>query len=146
MSWFTPPSPYLKNDLDVTRQALALEQSARERLEREHAILQAQFEWLTTHVNRLEAERQVLLERVMGLTLPSPTFEYRRGASPVVSSPPNKLSDANTPPQNVPLTDEYATSIPALQVLGSTFEDVGDEQASALGISHGPAGDLQYRR
>lgn len=107
-------------------------------LERQLATTQANFEWLSAHVNRLEAERSTLLSRVLHLQLPAPEIVRDHTAAPP------------TPTQNriagVPVEDDYANSIPALQAMQNAFEDMGDEAASALGIVHDRAGNVVHTR
>jgi hypothetical protein len=100
------------------------------------AALRASFEWLTQHVNRLERERAVLLQRVLGVTLPVP--EIGR------ASEPDRVGVA-TPP-TAPTQPDYSTTIAGLQALGAAFEDVGDELAAQLGLRHDEFGNVRSTR
>lgn len=105
-------------------------------LERQLATAQAHVDWLSAHVNRLEGERSTLLSRVLQIQLPAPEI-VRDHAPP-------------TPAQNriagVPIEDDYGNSIPALQASQNSFDDVGDEAASALGIVHDRMGNVVHTR
>lgn len=115
-------------------------QSAKERerelkLTEQLAQLRSSFEWLTTHVNRLERERAELFARVLNLQLPAMSLE--REPQPSIS--PNQVVGR-------PAEDSYENSIPALQAAGGLFEDVGDEAASRLGVGHDDMGNVKWTR
>lgn len=99
-------------------------------------VAQTNFDWLAAHVNRLEAERSQLLSRVLAISFPAPEI--------VRDTPPP------TPTQSrfagVPVEDEYANSIPAVQAMQNAFDDIGDEAASTLGIIHDRQGHVVHTR
>ena len=81
------------------------------------ASAQTTVDWLRTRVNQLEKERAVLLREVTHLNIPIPEIAT---PGPVMS-----------------------TAVPAsLQM--PNFEDIGDDAASKLGITHNDAGELEY--
>lgn len=118
-------------------QALS-EQLGKLKAERDQLVaLKASFEWLTNHVNRLETERNLLTQRVLGMNLPPMQLER------VPDDPP-------TPTQSRivgrPREDDYASSIPAAQAMQTIFEDIGDDAAKEQGIEHDEAGNVVYTR
>lgn len=111
------------------------EQHASElRLMQQLSQLQSSFEWLTTHVNRLERERAELFARVLNLQLPAMTLERQKEES----TSPSQI--AGTP------GDSYENTIPALQAVGGLFEDVGDDAAARMGIQHDGMGNVKWTR
>lgn len=114
---------------------------ARERivqLERLDAAHTATIEWLRTHVNRLETERNILTAERLRVLYPTPAI----------------LREAKTPDDGAgqavidrPVSREAPEdSIPMRQFVGSLLEDVGDDMAGRLGITNdNPEGVLQAR-
>lgn len=98
------------------------------------ASMQATQDWLTTHVNRLEAERRVLTEARLGLVLSQPVIERREPDEPTPPVDPGSMH--GTPHDALPLA----------QLMAASMEDVGDEQAAMLGASHDAHGNLVYTR
>ena len=85
-------------------------------LKEEVISLRATLDWMRVRLTQLEHERAVLISNYMGITVTAPRFEKA----------PQK-SDFNHPLQSMP-----------------SFEDVGDEEASRLGVGHNPDGTLHY--
>lgn len=85
-------------------------------LRTENAKHQVTIDWLRNRVNHLEKERAVLMRERTGLTIPIPEIAHTTG---------NRMS----------------TTAPAMP----TFEDVGDDLAAELGITHNDSGELVYR-
>lgn len=91
------------------------------------ASLEATQAWLMQHVNRLEHERRLLTEARLGLQFPQPTLARERETDPAEVT-------HGLPPSSMPLA----------QMLAASMEDVGDEAARALGLSHDASGQLAY--
>lgn len=91
---------------------------------------QASIQWLQATVNQLQAERAVLLERVLGLHLPAPTIVRSPGAIPptVATSAPVAAAAAAAEPFD----------------LVAAFEDMGDEAAKQQGVGLTPDGFVTY--
>jgi hypothetical protein len=99
------------------------------------ASMQATQDWLTSHVNRLEHERQILVQARLGLSMPMPIIERQE---PGVETPPG------TDPGSVHgMPDE---SVAFSQMLASGLDDVGDDQAARMGIGHDAQGMLVYKQ
>lgn len=98
------------------------------------AAMQATQDWLTTHVNRLENERRILTEARLGLSLPQPIIEK-------VSEQPESIEPDRETMRGIP-----HDSVPLAQMMAASLEDVGDEAAAALGITHDPHGFVQYKQ
>jgi len=81
------------------------------------ASAQTTVDWLRTRVNQLEKERAVLLREVTHLNIPIPEI-----------APAGPAMSAAVPP--------------SLQM--PNFEDMGDDAAGRLGITHNDAGELEY--
>lgn len=101
------------------------------------AAMQATQDWLTTHVNRLENERRILTEARLGLLMPQPIIERVRAEE-------NQTHDPGLDPGAVHGTPDE--SIPLAQMLASSLEDIGDDQAQRMGIGHDAQGMLVYRQ
>lgn len=84
-----------------------------------NAQLLTSIDWLRAKVNQLEKERVVLLRETTKLSFP--LVEIAR------EHPTNSMSVTIPPGMALP-----------------TFEDVGDDAANQLGISHDAAGEIQY--
>lgn len=105
-------------------------------LEQRLAVAQTNFDWLAAHVNRLEAERSQLLQRVLRIQLPAPEI--------VRDNPPPTPTQSRI--AGVPVEDDYSNSIPALQAMQNAFDDLGDDAASTLGIIHDRLGNVVHTR
>lgn len=101
--------------------------------------LQSSFTWLTEHVNRLERERAELMARVLAVSFPAMSID-RTGPADAAPTP------TQTRIVGRPVEDDYGNSIPALQAVGALFEDVGDEQAAALGARHDAMGNVTWTK
>jgi hypothetical protein len=95
-------------------------------------MLLATQSWLTTHVNRLEHERNILTQARLGLSFPVPVIEREEQAPPGID--PGSVH--GTPDESIPLA----------QAMAATMEDVGDDQARALGMEHDELGHVIYKR
>ena len=78
--------------------------------------------WLMLRVTAMEKERAVLIERMFGVKIPVPEI------SPAPSELPNPFG------QSGPLND-----------LANLFNDMSDEDAQRLGISHDAEGRVVYK-
>lgn len=94
------------------------------------------LQWLTTFVNRLETEREILTRERLHVIFPRTEIAFDK-AENIKGKPTVALDE--TPERQ----DE--TSVPIQQILGSSLEDVGDELAARLGLAHSPAGELVYK-
>jgi hypothetical protein len=77
------------------------------------------IDWMRHRINALEKERTVLVMKVAGISLPTPE---------IVATRPGTLS--GTPEMHIP----------------ASMEDVGDDEAVRLGISHDDDGTLIYKK
>jgi len=89
---------------------------------------QASIQWLQATVNQLQAERAVLLERVLGLHLPAPTIVRSPGAIPPTVATSAPVAAAAAEPFD----------------LVAAFEDMGDEAAKQQGVGLTPDGFVTY--
>ena len=93
-----------------------------------HAAIQQQnFDWIANHVNRLEAERATLLDRLLQLGVAAPVI----GRTPV---PP--LHALGIPLTDRPENEEPGMAATAMQA--GSFEDMGDLAAATFGVRHDP--------
>jgi hypothetical protein len=99
-------------------------------LERQNATLQTSVQWLQATVNQLQAERAILLERVLGLNLPVPTIVQTPGT-------PESARHNQRTQRHV---DEPAEPFD----LVAAFEDMGDEDAKKHGVDLTPDGFVTY--
>ncbi len=113
-------------------EALAVANERTRMAEAKLSAMQATQDWLTSHVNRLEHERGLLTQARLGLTFPVPLIEREEPHAPGVD--PGAI-------RGVP-----EDSIPLAQMMAATMEDVGDDQARALGIKHDEMGNVEYTR
>lgn len=116
-------------------------------------------DWLMVRINTLEKEREALTERLFQVAYPVPVIEranerpapavpgvygrpiedgyvipeHLRGS--MVAQPP-MAPPAAKPKPAASAEDEVANSIQAMQAHGAAFEDMGDEEAARLGITH----------
>lgn len=127
------------------------------RLERggaENERLKAQCDFLAARVTILETERAMLLERLLGIQMPVPT--YAREETPPKT--PDRLTPdalAALPPRGAPMPEgargrvftapAEPTAEDRLADAQALFEDVGDERARELGIQHTPDGTVRYQ-
>lgn len=128
-------------------------------LERQLAIEQERFNWMTVHVNELKAERAILFERVLGMQIPA--MEIARAPAdvgPVAATPrltPEMLRDQirlAPPPEGEPgrvlrrpggeVKDASALVAEALAA-GDLFNDVGDAKAREMGLGWDDEGNLK---
>lgn len=116
-----------------TSHRLAEEVAAHAQTREALAALRATQAWLHEHVNRLEADRQALLARVLQVQVPAMHLSVAPEPTPTPQGSPEDQ-------------DAYASTIPALQAVGSLFEDVGDEAAAELGVGHDEHGNVIWRR
>jgi hypothetical protein len=113
----------------------------------ESTRLRANCDFLAAQVTKLEAERAVLLERVLGVQLP--VFQVERQQEPVVAPrvPPDLTPEAlaKLTPRSAPMPEGLAGQVFRLTPQGveaeteaamAIFEDIGDARAARLGISH----------
>jgi hypothetical protein len=105
------------------------------------AALQASFEWLTSYVNRLEHERVLLLQRATGVTTGVPVLEQNPEAAATATAPEFG--------RGIPLSDDVGDA-PSLEraltdLASLTFEDMGDEAAARVGLTHDAFGNLVGR-
>lgn len=77
------------------------------------------IDWMRHRLNALEKERAILLNRVGGIVIPIPE---------IVPSRPGTISELPMDMTHLP-----------------SFEDVGDTEATRLGISHDNEGNLKYK-
>ena len=105
------------------------------------ASLTAHFEWLSQHVNRLEAERTALLAKLgVGVATPQIEFDPSAFGTPASQVQPFLARDESV---------ERGTpedSIPAAVHQGVSFEDMGDEPAAREGVRHLDDGTVEYTR
>lgn len=175
MGWFstpvsdTPPAPTvvdLLRESEAARRALTdqihrLTQSTAavlERVKADHAremadatrraaVQQQNFDWLAAHVNRLEAERALLLHRILDLRAVAPVIETGQPTLHTQSGPPLGPIAPPIPTEARPEAPEGGVDIPGLlTTLGSSFEDMGDGAAKLLGVTHTDDGHLLYTR
>lgn len=112
-------------------------------LSKQIATEKSRFEWLSAHVNQLQTERAILLDRVLGVQVPVMTLE--RAPEPPAAAPtrdvidPQKLrsmtafapAPGGSPGQVFrPAADDVKRRIDD-QTL---FEDVGDDEARRIGV------------
>ncbi len=86
------------------------------------AIAQNNFEWARVRLNQIEAERAQLMTTLLRVPI-----------QPVTIERPAEPASAPAAGAGIPMG------------IGFDFEDVGDEAAEALGISHDAAGGVRYR-
>lgn len=112
---------------DDLREELAAERARREAAEKHLAIAEQHRAWMAEQVNRLEAERSLLLQRTIGVTFPVPE---------VIPTPAR--APETTPLVNVkgkPLSDIVpGIDVGALKLGAAAFEDMGDDEAERQGV------------
>lgn len=82
-------------------------------LNKANAQLNAHIEWMRVRLTQLEFERAQLIQRYMGVVIPTPSFEQ-------------PAANAIDPNQTI------------------DFQDIGDKEASRLGIGWNPDGTLKF--
>lgn len=122
------------------------------------AQLTAHFDWLSSHVNELKMERAALLDRCIGVQLAGVPIIQREatatlpGADPAYQPPVNVLpnvgdvlakardlvEDARRP------RSERLDTLARADLGAISFDDMGDEAARAMGISHAPDGSVVH--
>ncbi len=139
--------------------ALVAEKAVNGELRARLARAEANFDWLSSHVNELKMERAALLERTIGLQLAGVPIIQR------VASETGPLPGADPAyvPQKLPnigdvlakardITDAARSgrqpeqSIASPGPIGIEFEDMGDDAAAAAGIRHANDGTVVYAR
>ena len=83
-----------------------------------------------------------MTQQRLGLVFPVP--EIVRTSSRSDSSPDPDVA----PPTGIDADSVHGTpmdSLPMAQMLSASLEDVGDEQAARMGISHDPQGYVKHR-
>ena len=119
---------------------LTTEREKTSQLQARLAAMQATQDWLTLHVNRLENERRILTEARLGLMFPAPDISRSPEHAPPSSSETETQMDGGVI-RGVP-NDAVALA----QLMTASLEDVGDDQAAELGVSHDAHGFAVYRR
>jgi hypothetical protein len=109
-------------------------------LRKQLAVMQQNFDWLANHVNRLEAERSTLLQRVLDVGFVSPQIARQE-------PPPAERVGMGAP---INATDRPEGEDPGMALaamMGGSFEDMGDEAAARFGVTHDPTtGTILYER
>jgi len=122
--------------LSRVRAADALTADMRQR----YAVQQQNFDWLATHVNRLEVERAMLIQRLLSVGLAVPTIT-REDAPPTARPGMGEPLRAEDRPTN----EEPGMALAAMQA--GSFEDMGDAAAERFGVVHDNAtGTVRYTR
>jgi len=105
------------------------------------ASLEAHLDWLSQHVNRLEAERTQLLARI-GVGVATPVIEYNpeQFGTPASQAPSNLARDEDVE-QGTPEDSIHAAVHQAV-----SFEDMGDDAAAVSGVKHAADGTVLYTR
>lgn len=126
-------------------------------LKAENARLQANFDWLASHVNAITMERGVLFDKVLNVTFPAVPIIARElpGADPAYTPTPVAGDVVKTHPD--PALGDILAKAREIQdavrrgpidqdgPLGLSFEDMGDEAAARAGITHAPDGTIATR-
>lgn len=118
---------------------LTIERAKNTSLESRLAAMTSTQEWLMAHVNRLENERRILTEARLGLSFPTPTIERADAGTEALAQAEEKITGGIV--RGLP-----QESIPLGQMMAASLEDVGDDEAKALGIEHDAQGFVVYRR
>lgn len=148
---FGPSRRKLHADLSA---ALAANAELRVRV----AQLSAHFDWLSSHVNELKMERAALLERCIDVRLAGVPIIQREATAALPGSDPNYQPPVNALPnlgdvlaKARELADdarrpqaEQRDTIAAADMQAISFEDMGDEHARRVGITHDKAGNVVY--
>jgi hypothetical protein len=164
MTWWTAPPDAEKTRLETiidALQAMLKRQQEEDRtlafltakvadLQAENARLQANFDWLSLHVNTLTMERATLFDKVLGVTFPAVPIIARelpgtdgnyQGPEPSHTRPNPALGDILAKARELqsqvgrPETVDFVGG-------GVDFEDMGDEAARRYGIHHHPDGTV----
>jgi hypothetical protein len=107
-------------ELEAAKQAVIV-------AERHTAVLTQHVAWLSQQLNRVEGERSILLQRLIGLNIPAPLV------TPVAPAP---VGVAGTPLADDPRREPVAgIDIGALMLGSAAFEDMGDDEARRQGIA-----------
>lgn len=106
-----------RDTYDDLRLGHAEQRGVSQALEKNLIALQTTMDWMRVRLSQLEHERALLVQHFMGISLPVPTIERT----------PTKRE------QQMPL-----------DVMPS-FEDVGDDEAGRLGITHNADGTVSYK-
>jgi hypothetical protein len=119
----------------------------------------AHFDWLSSHVNELKLERAAMLERCLGIQLAGVPVIQRDPTAPALPGvdPAYLPSELKGPPLGDVLAKardiigeqrrhgaEGRDTLAAADLQAISFEDMGDDQARALGVSHTPDGAVSY--
>jgi hypothetical protein len=125
---------------------LTIERAKNSIAEARLAAMQATQDWLTLHVNRLENERRILTEARLGLVFPAPEISRspERASPSSFETPPDSTEGQRMDPDVIRGVPH--DSLPIAQLMAASLEDVGDDQAAELGVSHDAHGFAVYRR
>lgn len=105
-------------------------QAQKDLLADQNAKQEVTIDWMRHRINALEKERAILLKEVTHLSYPVPEIALSQSAGPVKSGVFANVKTSNT--------------LPGFDSLPS-FEDIGDDLATAQGITHKEDGTLEYR-
>lgn len=127
---------------DALQAELVQLRAERGALERALATSQANVEWLRVMFNAASNDRAAIAA-AKGFTLPAPQIEGQPqtpGAVVAAANTPTEIGNAFVEADDLDETMEHYTG----SVNG--FDDVGDEEASRLGIRHDGAGNVEYAK
>jgi hypothetical protein len=100
---------------------------ANDRLKNDERIitaLEASMDWFRARLTQLEHERALLIQHYMGITIKVPEITLVKPDAPT------------SPREQTPFLDLASAAL---------FADVGEEEATRLGITHNADGTLKYR-
>lgn len=129
----------------------------------ENARLKSQVDWMAAHVTMLEQERAILLDRLLGVQVP--TREIVREEGPPAGEPrltpeavKNLVARFAPPPEGEKGTvfninerrpsaeDPVDVAQKEAAAAMSIFEDMGDEKAAQTGAGWNEEGELEFSR
>lgn len=116
-----------RRDYDRLQTELTEQRTKREAAETSLALTRQTVEWFRVQVNTLQYERASLLAKITGAPVMVPTVKAEE-SSPI------------SPPARTPGEDKFLSQMAAL------FDDVGDETAQTLGITHADDGTVVYTK
>lgn len=108
---------------DLKREAAIL-RSGNAELKRQLTVAQNNFEWARVRLNAVEQERALLIERVLAVRFPVPVFTREVG--------PAEMPQA----EQAKAEDDTSSLLKGLGLPLNIFEDVGDSEAAAAGLTH----------
>lgn len=137
--------------------ALVAEKAVNAELRAQLAKADAHFNWLSQHVNELKLERAALLDRCVGIQLAAvPMIQRELVALPgedVGYVPPGgrlpNIGDILAQAREI-VEDgkrpkaEQAQSLAAADIGSVSFEDMGDDAAKRMGITHDVLGNVVH--